>query len=60
MNNKNSNQKWLKSAEAMKTLKIQACDLMHLRLEGKLDFIKQGNAFLYSQESIVKNVKDQK
>lgn len=45
--------KWLKSKKVMKTLKICACDVMHLREEGKLKFTKQGNAFLYSAESVV-------
>ncbi|MCZ8354014.1 MAG: hypothetical protein ACK5WV_13365 [Chryseotalea sp.] len=45
-------EKWLKSKEVMKTLKISACDVMHLREEGKLKFTKQGNAFLYSAESV--------
>lgn len=48
---------WLKSKEVMKTLKIRACDVMHLREEGKLNFIKQGNAFLYSAESVLKQKK---
>jgi hypothetical protein len=48
---------WLKSKEVMKTLKIRACDVMHLREAGKLNFTKQGNAFLYSAESVLKNKK---
>lgn len=36
----------------MKTLKIPACDVMHLREAGKLKFTKQGTAFLYSAESV--------
>jgi hypothetical protein len=48
---------WLKSKEVMKTLKIRACDVMHLREAGKLKFTKQGNAFLYSTESVLKNKK---
>lgn len=48
---------WLKSKEVMKTLKISACDVMHLREEGKLKFTKQGNAFLYSAESVLKQMK---
>jgi hypothetical protein len=35
----------------MKTLKIPACDAMHLPEAGKLKFTKQGTAFLYSAES---------
>lgn len=48
---------WLKSKEVMKTLKIRACDVMHMREAGKLKFTKQGNAFLYSAESVTKNKK---
>ena len=47
---------WLKSKEVMKTLKIRACDVMHLREEGKLKFTKQGNAFLYSADSVLKSL----
>ncbi|MCG9911060.1 MAG: hypothetical protein MH137_07135 [Flavobacteriales bacterium] len=50
-------QKWLKSKEVMKTLKIRACDVMHLREAGKLEFIKKGNAFLYASESVLKQMK---
>jgi hypothetical protein len=41
---------WLKSKEVIKTLKIRACDIMHMRKAGKIKFKKQGNAFLYSAE----------
>jgi hypothetical protein len=37
----------LTSKEVQKLLKISGCDLMHLRVSGKLKFKKQGNAFLY-------------
>ena len=57
MENKTQTSKWLKSKEVMKTLKIRACDVMHLREEGKLKFTKQGNAFLYSAESVLKQKK---
>jgi len=57
MENKTRNYEWLKSKEVMKTLKIRACDVMHLREAGKLKFTKQGNAFLYATESVLKNKK---
>jgi hypothetical protein len=57
MENKTQNSEWLKSKEVMKTLKIRACDVMHLREVGKLKFTKQGNAFLYAAESVLKNKK---
>jgi hypothetical protein len=48
---------WLTSKEVQKLLKISGCDLMHLRVSGKLKFKKQGNAFLYQidQKPINKN-----
>lgn len=57
MENKIQSSEWLKSKEVMKTLKIRACDVMHLREEGKLKFTKKGNAFLYSAESVLKQKK---
>ncbi len=44
--------KHLNSKEKMKELKVSACTLSHLRKDGKLKFIKKGNAFYYEQESI--------
>lgn len=57
MEKKTQSSEWLKSKEVMKTLKVRACDVMHLREAGKLKFIKQGNAFLYSAESVLKQTK---
>lgn len=51
------NNQWIKSKEVMKTQKIRACDVMHLREAGKLKFIKKGNAFLYAAESVLKQKK---
>lgn len=48
---------WIKSKELMKILKINACDVMHLREAGKLKFIKKGNAFLYAAESVLKQMR---
>ena len=48
------NKKVLKSKEVQKELKIQACDLMHLRVVGKIRYEKKGNAFLYSKEDVEK------
>lgn len=39
--------KYLSSKETMKALKVSSCDLMHLRQEGKLKYIKKGNAYYY-------------
>ncbi len=38
---------WFTSKETQKLLKISGCELMHLRVSGKLTFKKQGNAYLY-------------
>ena len=38
---------WHTSKEAQRLLKISGCELMHLRVSGKLKFKKKGNAFLY-------------
>ena len=43
---------WLASREARGRLHVSACHLMHLRLEGRVQHRKQGNAFLYSAEDI--------
>lgn len=47
-------EKFLTSREAKAALKIQDCDLAHIRNAGKLEFNKKGNAYLYSKESIEK------
>ena len=52
--------KYLTSKEAKIELKVQDCELAHIRNAGKLDFIKKGNAFLYSKESIETFQKDTK
>jgi hypothetical protein len=45
---------WLTSKEAVKALRISDCDLMHLRMDGRLEYKKERNAFLYSKNSIDK------
>jgi len=52
MNNKEDNSNWVTSKEAMKMAKIQSCDLMHYRIQGKLEFEKRGNAYFYSKKSL--------
>ncbi|WP_445733789.1 hypothetical protein [Mariniflexile sp.] len=49
---KYSDEQNLTSKEAKVFLKIQDCDLAHIRNAGKLKFIKKGNAFLYDKESV--------
>lgn len=46
-------EEWLKSNEVLKVLKIKSCELMHLRIDKKLDFIRRGNAYLYSKSSVL-------
>lgn len=41
--------KYLSSKETMKELKVSSCDLMHLRVSGKLKYIKKGNAYFYEK-----------
>jgi len=43
---------WVSSKEAQKILKVSDCHLSHLRNDGKLVFIKKGNAYLYSLQHI--------
>ena len=43
-----SNKKYSNSKDTMKQLNISSCKLMHLRTDGKLNYIKKGNSYLYS------------
>lgn len=47
MKNKNHSELWLSSRQIKSKLGITDCQLMHLRVSGKLKYKKQGNAFLY-------------
>ena len=47
--------KYLTSKEAKKELKVQDCDLAHIRNSGNLQYTKKGNSYLYLKESIEKN-----
>jgi len=47
-----SAENWLSSREARRRLRVSACRLMHLRLEGKVRHRKEGKAFLYSAGDI--------
>lgn len=44
--------RYLTSQEAKKELKVQDCDLAHIRNSGKLQFTRKGNSYLYLKESI--------
>ena len=48
----NENCEFYTSKEVKSHLKIQDCNLAHLRQQGRLSFIKKGNAFLYDKTSI--------
>lgn len=54
MSIKKENKKWISSKDAIKVAKIKSCDLMHYRVQGKLEFEKRGNAYFYSEESLEK------
>jgi hypothetical protein len=43
---------YLNSKEAKTFLKVQDCDLAHIRLAGKLKYTKKGNSYLYHKDSI--------
>jgi hypothetical protein len=43
----NKKRNWYNSKETKSLLKISDCKLMHLRLEGKIEFKKEVNAFYY-------------
>lgn len=45
-------EKYFSSKEAKAVLKVQDCDLEHIRTSGKLKFVKKGNAFMYSAKSV--------
>ncbi len=38
---------WLTSKETQKVLKVTGCELMHMRVSGKLIFKKKGRVFYY-------------
>ncbi len=50
MSGESNNERWLKSGEVRKELKVSTCELAHLRNAGKLPFKKQGNAYLYRHD----------
>ena len=39
--------KWYTTKETKSLLKISDCKLMHLHLEGKIEYKKEGNSFYY-------------
>ena len=47
---------YLTSKQVKEVLKINDCDLMHLRHSGKLKYSKKGNAYLYELNSIISTI----
>ncbi len=45
---------WLKSKEVESKLKVYNSHLMHLRLESKLSYTKNGNSFFYKKSDVKK------
>ncbi len=43
---------FLTSKEAKEYLKINDCDLSHIRLSGNVKFVKKGNSYLYCKNSL--------
>ncbi|MCY4561357.1 MAG: hypothetical protein OXC03_03400 [Flavobacteriaceae bacterium] len=41
---------FLSSKEMMKELKISSCELMHQGENGKLEYLKKGNAYFYKKK----------
>ena len=52
MIDKEKQTKWVSSIEELKVAKIKSCDLMHYRVQGKLEFVKRGNSCFYSKKSL--------
>lgn len=48
MDKKPLNTEWLNTKETKKRLKLSDCELMHLRLAGKIEFKKIGNGYFYN------------
>lgn len=47
INNKNNLEQWFTSKETKEKLNITDCQLMHIRVDGKLKFKRKGNTYLY-------------
>ena len=43
----NKKRNWYNSKETKSLLKISDCKLMHLRLEGKIEYKKEGRSYYY-------------
>ena len=54
MQRKQTEIEWLNSKETARALRISGCHLMHLRVEGRLRWKKEGNAFFYLATDVEK------
>ena len=52
MNKEAKQDDWLDSLEAREELHISACDLSHIREDGKLRYKKEGTAFRYAKKDV--------
>lgn len=49
--------KWVKSSDARKIVKASTCDLSHMRQDGKIQYKKEGNSYLYKASDLQKIAK---
>jgi len=47
-----SDTEYFSSKDTMKKLKVTSCELMHLRVAKKIQFVKRGNAYFYQVNSL--------
>lgn len=50
-----SDTEYFSSKDTMKKLKVTSCELMHLRVANKIQFLKRGNAYFYQVSSLKKS-----
>jgi len=53
-------ERWVRSADARKELRLSTCDLSHLREAGKIESKKIGNAYLYRLPTVLEKPADKK
>ncbi len=46
--------RWISSKEVQRTVNIKGCELMHYRIQNKLEFKMEGNTYLYSLTGVEK------
>ncbi|GEM_PF-2296188 len=47
-------EKYLSTKQVKDLLEVRDCDVMHLREARKIAHVKQGNAYLYSRNDVIK------